>query len=39
MASKKSQEEIIAQFNKLRGEQRQLATKLSELQSDLNEHK
>ncbi|TRY78933.1 hypothetical protein TCAL_01725 [Tigriopus californicus] len=37
--SKKSQEEIIAQFNKMRNEQRTLASKLSELQMDLNEHK
>ena len=40
MAAKKlSQEEIVAQFNKLRQEQRQLANKLSELNMDLNEHK
>ena len=38
-AQKKSQEEIVAHFNKLRQEQRNLATKLSELQMDLNEHK
>ena len=38
-AQKKSQEEIIAQFNRLRQEQRNLAAKLSELQMDLNEHK
>lgn len=36
---KKSQEEIVAHFNKLRQEQRSLANKLSELQMDLNEHK
>ncbi len=36
---KKSQEEIIAEFNRLRQEQRNLAAKLSELQMDLNEHK
>lgn len=38
-AGKKSQEDIIAQFNKMRNEQRTLASKLSELQMDLNEHK
>jgi prefoldin subunit 2 len=38
-AKKQDQEAIIAQFNKLRQEQRSLATKLSELQMDLNEHK
>ncbi len=38
-AAKPSQEEIVNQFNRLRGTQRQLATKLSELQMDLNEHK
>ncbi len=37
--AKKSQEEIVAHFNRLRQTQRQLAAKLSELQMDLNEHK
>ena len=35
----KSNEEIIQGFQKLRGEQRQLVSKLSELEMDLNEHK
>jgi len=34
-----SQEEIVAHFNKLRQSQRATATKLNELQMDLNEHK
>ena len=37
--TKAQQEEKIAGFNKLRNDQRQLATKLSELTMDLNEHK
>ena len=36
---KSQQEEILAKFNNLRNEQRNLAAKLSELQMDLNEHK
>nr|CAG4638878.1 EOG090X0L97 [Cyclestheria hislopi] len=35
----KSGEDIIQGFQKLRTEQRQLASKLSELEMDLNEHK
>lgn len=35
----KTNEEIFAQFQELRGEQRLLANKLSELSMDLNEHK
>lgn len=35
----KSNEEIIQGFQRLRTEQRQLASKLSELEMDLNEHK
>merc|ERR1712058_161761 len=35
---KKSQEEIVATFNGMRGEQRQIASKTNELQQDLNEH-
>nr|CAG4650664.1 EOG090X0L97 [Sida crystallina] len=35
----KSNEEIIQGFQKLRAEQRQLVSKLSELEIDLNEHK
>nr|CAG4643654.1 EOG090X0L97 [Ilyocryptus agilis] len=37
--AKKSNEEIIQGFQRLRAEQRQLASKLSELEMDLNEHK
>ncbi|KAG6440896.1 prefoldin subunit 2 [Manduca sexta] len=37
--SKKSNEEIFAGFQTLRAEQRQLGSKISELQMDLNEHK
>lgn len=36
---KKTNEEVIAGFQALRAEQRQLATKISELEMDLNEHK
>jgi len=32
-------EQVLAGLNSLRGEQRSMATKLSELQMDLNEHK
>ena len=32
-------EQVLAGLNVLRGEQRSMATKLSELQMDLNEHK
>merc|ERR1719211_325040 len=35
----KSQEEIVAGFNAMRNEQRQIASKTNELQQDLNEHK
>ena len=35
----KSNEEIVQGFQRLRNEQRQLASKLSELEMDLNEHK
>lgn len=35
----KSREEIFSGFQTLRGEQRQLANKISELEMDLNEHK
>lgn len=35
----KTNEEIIQGFQRLRTEQRQLASKLSELEMDLNEHK
>nr|CAG4649030.1 EOG090X0L97 [Polyphemus pediculus] len=35
----KSNEEIVQGFQRLRTEQRQLASKLSELEMDLNEHK
>lgn len=35
----KTNEEIFANFQELRGEQRLLANKLSELGLDLNEHK
>ena len=38
MKDKKSQEEIVATFNGMRGEQRQIASKTNELQQDLNEH-
>jgi len=34
-----SQEQIIAGFNQLRQEQRQLANKIVELETDLTEHK
>ena len=34
-----SQAEIIAQFNQLRQEQRNIATKIGELEMELNEHK
>lgn len=37
--SKKSPEETIAGFNILRTEQRQIASKIFELENDLNEHK
>ncbi|ODM94930.1 Prefoldin subunit 2 [Orchesella cincta] len=37
--SKKSPEETIAGFNVLRTEQRQIASKIFELENDLNEHK
>lgn len=36
---KKSNEEIFQGFQTLRAEQRQLASKISELEMDLNEHK
>lgn len=36
---KKSQEEILQGFNILRTEQRQIASKIFELENDLNEHK
>ncbi len=36
---KKSPEELIAGFNVLRQEQRQIASKIFELENDLNEHK
>ena len=39
LASKKAQEEVVANFNRMRQEQRTIAAKLSELQMDLNEHK
>jgi len=39
VAPKKSPEEAIAGFNALRNEQRAIATKLYELDCDLNEHK
>lgn len=32
-------EQVLAGLNVMRGEQRSMATKLSELQMDLNEHK
>ena len=35
----KSQEEIVAGFNAMRNEQRQIASKTNELQQDINEHK
>ena len=35
----KSSEEIFSGFQTLRGEQRQLANKITELEMDLNEHK
>ncbi len=38
-AAAKSNEEIVQGFQKLRAEQRQLVSKLSELEMDLNEHK
>lgn len=38
-AGKKSSEEVFAEFQTLRAEQRQLASKISELEMDLNEHK
>ena len=38
MKDKKSQEEIVARFNQMRQEQRQIAGKTNELQQDLNEH-
>jgi len=37
--SKKSQEEIVQGFQALRNEQRTYATKISELNADLSEHK
>ena len=37
--TKKTPEEAIAGFNALRNEQRAIATKLYELDCDLNEHK
>lgn len=36
---RKSAEELVAGFNLLRGEQRQIAAKIYELESDLTEHK
>lgn len=41
MAVKKgpSQEQIVAGFNQLRQEQRNITTKVAELESDLNEHR
>lgn len=36
---KKTNEEIFAGFQTLRNEQRQLGSKISELQMELNEHK
>lgn len=41
MAAKKgpTQEQIVAGFNQLRQEQRNISTKVAELESDLNEHK
>jgi len=36
--NKPTQEQIVAGFNQLRQEQRSLATKLSELEMELNEH-
>ena len=38
-SGKKSNEEIFAGFQTLRTEQRQIGSKISELQMDLNEHK
>ena len=39
MKDKKNQEEIIQGFQAMRNEQRSIASKISELQQDLNEHK
>ena len=36
---KSNPEQVLAGLNTLRSEQRSMATKLSELQMDLNEHK
>ena len=37
--AKKTQEEIVQHFQKLRGEQRAIAVKISEIEIDQNEHK
>ena len=37
--AKKSQEEVVQHFQKLRGEQRSIAVKISEIEIDQNEHK
>jgi hypothetical protein len=37
--NKKSAEEIVAGFNMLRTEQRQIVSKIMELENDLTEHK
>eukprot|EP00800_Vazella_pourtalesii_P004682 TRINITY_DN15429_c0_g1_i1.p1 TRINITY_DN15429_c0_g1~~TRINITY_DN15429_c0_g1_i1.p1 ORF type:complete len:134 (-),score=36.37 TRINITY_DN15429_c0_g1_i1:86-487(-) len=39
MAGKKTQEEIVNQFQKLRTEQRSIGMKISEIEMDQNEHK
>ena len=39
MAGKKTQEEIVNQFQKLRSEQRNIGMKISEIEMDQNEHK
>jgi hypothetical protein len=39
MSEKKTPEQTVAAYNALRLEQRQIATKVYEIESDLNEHR
>ena len=39
MKDKKNQEEIVQAFQAMRAEQRGLASKITELQGEMNEHK
>lgn len=38
-AKKLTQEQIVAGFNQLRQEQRAMASKIAEVEADVNEHK